>query len=54
MGGSIHQVTNELFRDPEPFDWYQRYSGLKDIITTHVDKGNKVLNVGSGNSRLSE
>ncbi len=41
-------------RDPEPFDWYQRFSGLKDIITTHVDKGFRILNVGAGNSRLSE
>ena len=41
-------------RDTEPFDWYQRFSGLKDIITTNVDKDHKVLNVGAGNSRLSE
>lgn len=41
-------------RDPEPFDWYQRFSGLKDIITTHVDKSHRILNVGAGNSRLSE
>lgn len=25
-------------RDPEPFDWYQRFSGLRDIITTNIDK----------------
>ncbi len=54
MVGSIQQVTRVLFRDPEPFDWYQRFSGLKDIITTHVDKGHRILNVGAGNSRLSE
>lgn len=54
MGGSLQQVNEGLSRDPEPFDWYQRFSGLKDIITTHVDKGHRILNVGSGNSRLSE
>lgn len=27
-----------IFRDPEPFDWYQRFSGLRDIITTNIDK----------------
>jgi hypothetical protein len=21
-----------IFRDPEPFDWYQRYSGVRDLI----------------------
>lgn len=41
-------------RDTEPFDWYQRYSGLKDIITTNIDKDHRILNVGAGNSRLSE
>lgn len=43
-----------ILRDSEPFDWYQRFSGLRDIITTNIDKEHKVLNVGAGNSRLSE
>lgn len=47
-------LTHWFRRDPEPFDWYQRFSGLKDILTTHVEKGHKILNVGAGNSRLSE
>ena len=42
------------FRDSEPFDWYQRFSGIKDIITTNVDKENRVLYIGAGNSRLPE
>lgn len=21
-----------VIRDPEPFDWYQRYSGIRDLI----------------------
>lgn len=41
-------------RDTEPFDWYQRFTGLKEIITTNIDKDHKILNVGAGNSRLSE
>jgi hypothetical protein len=24
------------YRDKEPFDWYQRYSGIKDIITQYI------------------
>lgn len=27
---------------------------MKDILTTHIDKTNRILNVGAGNSRLSE
>ena len=23
-------------KDPEPFDWYQRYGGLKDIVSQYV------------------
>lgn len=41
-------------RDPEPFDWYQRWAGLKDIFTQTVKPTHKILNVGAGNSRLSE
>jgi len=41
-------------RDPEPFDWYQRWAGLKDIICEHVKPNHLILNTGSGNSRLSE
>ena len=38
-------------KDKEPFDWYQRYSGLKDIITQYVQPSFSILNVGAGNSR---
>eukprot|EP01017_Pseudomicrothorax_dubius_P000311 TRINITY_DN0_c1537_g1_i1.p1 TRINITY_DN0_c1537_g1~~TRINITY_DN0_c1537_g1_i1.p1 ORF type:complete len:223 (+),score=60.38 TRINITY_DN0_c1537_g1_i1:46-714(+) len=40
--------------DPEPFDWYQRYSGVKDIVTQYITAESKILNVGAGNSRMSE
>lgn len=38
-------------RDPEPFDWYQRYSGIKDILAQHIKKEDAILMVGAGNSR---
>lgn len=38
----------------ETFDWYQTYSGVKDVITQHISKQDKILNIGAGNSRLSE
>lgn len=41
-------------RDPEPFDWYQRWAGLKDIFTQYLQPQHLILNVGAGNSRLSE
>lgn len=41
-------------KDPEPFDWYQRYSGIKEICGTYLQKTDNILMVGCGNSRLSE
>ncbi|CAD7961743.1 unnamed protein product [Amoebophrya sp. A25] len=41
-------------RDPEPFDWYQRWSGVRDIITPLMNPKSSVLVVGAGNSRMSE
>ena len=41
-------------KDPEPFDWYQRYSGVKDLVAQYVKKSDNILMSGAGNSRLSE
>lgn len=39
-------------RDPEPFDWYQRYSGLQEIIRQEVKETDNILVVGCGNSSI--
>lgn len=41
-------------KDPEPFDWYQRYSGIQELICKYMKKDNNILVAGCGNSRLSE
>merc|ERR1711904_47554 len=41
-------------KDTEPFDWYQRYEGIKSTLDRYVQPSHKVLMVGAGNSRLSE
>ena len=38
----------------EPFDWYQRYGGIKDIITQYMRPDFQILNIGCGNSLLAE
>ena len=38
-------------RDPEPFDWYQRYSGLKDLVGQYLKKSDHIMMSGCGNSR---
>ena len=41
-------------RDTEPFDWYQRYSGLRVVLEERIKKTDTILVTGCGNSRLSE
>merc|ERR1712194_51909 len=41
-------------RDPEPFDWFQRWTGLRDVLTKYMKPHHALLVVGAGNSRLSE
>ncbi len=52
--GKIEYWEERYTRRPEPFDWYQVYSGVKDIITQYMSKTDKILNIGCGNSKLSE
>ena len=57
-----HEYWDDRYtKDKEPFDWYQRYSGIKEIISANCtqpsnnsydkDSSHKILNVGAGNSR---
>ncbi|EGC31676.1 hypothetical protein DICPUDRAFT_10325, partial [Dictyostelium purpureum] len=42
-------------KDPETFDWYQKYSTLKPFLIEKIkSKDAKILMVGCGNSTLSE
>jgi ubiquinone/menaquinone biosynthesis C-methylase UbiE len=47
---------NRYQADSEPFDWYQRYSALKNYLSPTLVKfpQAKILIIGCGNSRLSE
>ena len=37
--------------NPDPFEWYQNYSKIKDIVTQYINKKSKILVVGCGTSR---
>lgn len=52
--GKVEYWEERYTKHPEPFDWYQTFSGIKDIITQYVSKSDKIINIGAGNSRLSE
>ena len=51
--GKIGYWDERYTKDPEPFDWYQRYQGLKDIIKQNIRTDHNILMAGSGSSRLS-
>lgn len=55
MGRPLSKVffsINSYNREPDPFDWYQKYAGIRDCITQHVKPADKILNIGCGNSRI--
>jgi len=52
--GKIEYWDERYTRDSEPFDWYQRFAGVKDVITQFVGPESNILNIGCGNSRMSE
>jgi hypothetical protein len=43
----------KMFRDCEPFDWYQRYGNLKPIISKCIKPNSKILVVGCGTSSMN-
>ncbi|CAG9332810.1 unnamed protein product [Blepharisma stoltei] len=52
--GKAEYWEERYTRDAEPFDWYQRWSGIKDVLTQYVFPTHQILHLGCGNSRLSE
>ena len=41
-------------KEPDPFDWYQQYQGIKDCLVQYIKPSNRILHIGCGNSRLTE
>lgn len=60
MGNKLSGKKDMLSKDAinlrnlSEFDWYQDWSNLRDIISQFVKYKGKILNVGAGNSVLSE
>lgn len=48
------EYEDKWFRNLNEFDWYQEWSNLRDIISQFIKPNSKILNVGAGNSVLSE
>ena len=52
--GKEEYWEDRYMKDRDPYDWYQRYSGVKDMITQYIQHDNEILMLGCGNSRMSE
>ena len=52
--GRVNYWDERYTKDPEPFDWYQRYSGVRDLINQYIKREDVILMAGCGNSRLTE
>ena len=51
--GRIEFWEDRYKKDKEPFDWYQKYGGIRDIITQYIKHDVNILNIGAGNSSKS-
>mmetsp|Transcript_4187 Transcript_4187/g.13771 ORF Transcript_4187/g.13771 Transcript_4187/m.13771 type:complete len:207 (-) Transcript_4187:149-769(-) len=52
--GKAQYWDERYTKDPESFDWYQRYAGVSDLLAKYVKKDDAILMAGCGNSRMSE
>ena len=52
--GKEEYWEDRYMKDKDPYDWYQRYTGVKDMITQYIQADNEILMLGCGNSRMSE
>lgn len=52
--GKKEYWEERYFSKKDPFDWYQKWSGLKDVISQYIRPHQKILNVGCGTSKIPE
>jgi SAM-dependent methyltransferase len=52
--GRLDYWESRYSRDTEYFDWYQRWPHIKPFVVEHVQKTGQILNLGCGNSRLTD
>ncbi|CAM6012738.1 unnamed protein product [Sphagnum balticum] len=48
------EYWDERFEEEEHYEWFKDYSHFRDLLLSHVKPTDRVLEVGAGNSHLSE
>ncbi|KAH8738636.1 methylase [Cryptosporidium ryanae] len=41
-------------KDPNPYDWYQRWDSIREIVKDYLKLDDKILVIGNGTSRIPE
>jgi EEF1A lysine methyltransferase 4 len=52
--GKVDYWDERYAREAEPFDWYQRWTGIREVFIHHVQPQHRILHIGCGNSKLAE
>jgi len=50
--GKANYWDERYSKDPESFDWYQRYHGLSELLDKYIKRDDAILMAGCGNSRM--
>ncbi|CAD8189316.1 unnamed protein product [Paramecium pentaurelia] len=52
--GKLEFWERRYSENDKPFEWYQNYDTLKDIVTQYINHNSRILNIGCGNSNIPE
>lgn len=50
--GRFEYWEERYMHKTEPYDWYNDWDGIKDIVTQHIQPHHKILHAGCGTSNL--
>ncbi|KAL7065852.1 hypothetical protein ACR3K2_37030 [Cryptosporidium serpentis] len=52
--GTLEYWEERYKKDRSPYDWYQKWDMLADLLKEYIDKDDRILIIGNGTSRLPE
>lgn len=52
--GKLEYWEERYSREVEPFDWYQRWTGVRQVFCEYINPSHHILHLGCGNSKMAE
>lgn len=52
--GNPEYWEERYVKDTDHFDWYQRWTGVREIFNRFINPGQRILHLGCGNSKMAE